>query len=105
MATESSTYTYESGVQETVTLTRGPATPHGHAVLKTSYSDGQVVDCYVNTEWLRARAEQLVQQRPKGAEDIEALIREAEEVGQGADDEALADYLAARLTDPTRKEA
>ena len=43
--------------------------------------------------------------RPDGAEDIEALIREAEKVGQGADDEALANYLAARLTDPTRKEA
>ena len=35
--------------------------------------------------------------RPDGAEDIEALIREAEKVGQGADDEALANYLAARL--------
>ena len=35
--------------------------------------------------------------RPEGAEEIEALIREAEKVGQGADDEALANYLAARL--------
>ena len=39
------------------------------------------------------------------AYEIEALIREAEKAGQGADDEALANYLAAHLTDPTRKEA
>ena len=44
-------------------------------------------------------------ERPEGAEDIEALIRDAENAGEGADNEALADYLAARLTDPTRKEA
>ena len=43
--------------------------------------------------------------RPEGAEDIERLIRDAENEGQGADNEALANYLAARLTDPTRKEA
>ena len=43
--------------------------------------------------------------RPEGAEDIERLIRDAEIEGQGADNEALANYLAARLTDPTRKEA
>ena len=42
--------------------------------------------------------------RPEGAEDIERLIRDAENEGQGADNEALANYLAARLTDPTRKE-
>ena len=42
--------------------------------------------------------------RPEGAEDIERLIRDAEIEGQGADNEALANYLAARLTDPTRKE-
>ena len=42
--------------------------------------------------------------RPEGAEDIERLSRDAENEGQGADNEALANYLAARLTDPTRKE-
>ena len=42
--------------------------------------------------------------RPEGAQDIERLIRDAENEGQGADNEALANYLAARLTDPTRKE-
>ena len=42
--------------------------------------------------------------RPEGAEDIERLIRDAENEGQGADNEALANYLAARLTAPTRKE-
>ena len=34
MTAESSTHTYESGVQETVTLRRGPATPHDCALLK-----------------------------------------------------------------------
>lgn len=146
MTTEHSTYTYEGGVQETVTLKRGPATPPGHALLKIEYSDGQIVDCYVNTAWLRDRLNDLGEprrteprpltpdaitdemvgrgydalmsttkigvpfvrelltaalteppKRPEGAEDIEALIREAEKVGQGADDEALANYLAARL--------
>lgn len=42
--------------------------------------------------------------RPEGAEEIQSLIRDAENEGQGADNEALADYLAARLTDPTAKE-
>ena len=42
--------------------------------------------------------------RPEGAEDIERLIRDAENEGQGADNEALANYLADRLTAPTRKE-
>ena len=42
--------------------------------------------------------------RPEGAEDVERLIRDAENEGQGADNEALANYLAARLADPTRKE-
>ena len=42
--------------------------------------------------------------RPEGAEDIERLISDAGNEGQGADNEALANYLAARLTDPTRKE-
>ena len=148
MTTEHSTYTYEHGEQETVTLKRGPATPHGHALLKITYHDGEVADTYVNTAWLRDRLNGLGEpcpvpaapraltpdaitnemverahdywgrnsiisrdgmrglltaalteppKRPEGAEDIEALIREAEKVGQGADDEALANYLAARL--------
>lgn len=59
MTAEHSTYTYETGEQETVTLKRGPATPHGHALLKIEYSDGQIVDCYVSTAWLRDRADQL----------------------------------------------
>ena len=59
MTAESSTHTYESGVQETVTLRRGPATPHDCALLKITYSDGEIADCYVNTAWLRDRADQL----------------------------------------------
>lgn len=42
--------------------------------------------------------------RPEGAEEIQALIDEwnTDDAGDFAD---LANYLAARLTDPTRKEA
>ena len=59
MTTETSTYTYESGAQETVTLLRGRLTPTGHALLKIAYSDGGKSDCYVNLAWLRDRADQL----------------------------------------------
>ena len=59
MTTERSTYTYDSGAQETVTLSRGPATPHGHALLKIAHSDSEVADCYVDLAWLRDRADQL----------------------------------------------
>ena len=155
MTAETSTYTYDSGAEETVTLLRGRLTPTGYALLKIAYSDGRKSDCYVDLAWLRDRADHLADtprpltpdaitdemvlrainahmweeyrqgprtdlsgfreatvqafrtslaaalteppKRPEGAEDIEALIREAEKVGQGADDEALANYLAARL--------
>ena len=59
MTTEHSTYTYEGGEQETVTLARGPITPPGHALLKINYSDGRIADCYVNTAWLRDRLNDL----------------------------------------------
>lgn len=42
--------------------------------------------------------------RPEGAEELQALIRQAEAEGEGADNEALANYLAARLIHPTVKE-
>ena len=42
--------------------------------------------------------------RPEGAEELEALIDRASLDGEDADNESLADYLAARLTDPTVKE-
>lgn len=103
MTTEHSTYTYEGGTQETVTLKRGPGTPHGHAVLKINYSDGPIVDCYVNTAWLRDRAEQLIQQRPEGAEDIEAALGtwERSEYLHAALDEddlrSIADHIAEEM--------
>lgn len=93
MTTEHSTYTYEGGAQETVTLARGPITPHGHALLKINYSDGRAADCYVNTAWLRDRAEQLVQQRPEGAEDIERVLRD---YGINDGEQDFADFLAQR---------
>ena len=71
MTAESSTHTYESGVQETVTLRRGPATPHDCALLKITYSDGEIADCYVNTAWLRDRADQLTDTpRPLTPDDM-----------------------------------
>src|SRR5699024_4024916 len=59
MTAERSTYTNEDGSEETVTLSRGPITPHGHAVLRIDYSDGETLDCYVNTGWLRDRLDDL----------------------------------------------
>ena len=149
MTTERSTYTYEDGAEETVTLRRNAFTPHGHALLLVSYSDGRRADCYVDLAWLRDRADQLADTprpltpdavtdemveralvvnadlrpetvrrmltaalteppaRPEGAEDIEALVEESlsGDALSDAQVRALADFLAARLTDPTRKEA
>ena len=161
MAAETSTYIYDGGAEETVTLSRGPHTPAGHALLKIAYSDGGTSDCYVDLVWLRDRADQLADKprpltpgaftdemvlrylnhswgatesniaafevnevraahaaltaalteppaRPEGAEDIERLLMDADREGgeaYRADGYAgIADYLAARLTDPTRKE-
>lgn len=93
MTTEHSTYTYETGEQETVTLKRGPATPHGHALLKIEYSDGQIVDCYVNTAWLRDRLNDLGEPRRLTPDDAtDAQIAAAYRAGQFA----LADWLAGR---------
>ena len=142
MTTEHSTYTHESGAQETVMLIRGPATPHGHALLTIDCSDGSGADCYVNTAWLRDRLDDLgagtitdemvdrahrslishhgygrilrsqvcealtealtePPARPEGAEDIEVLLYD-----MGVDERRgeVADYIAARITDPTRKD-
>ena len=59
MTTEHSTYTYYTGAQETVTLTRGLGTPSGHALLKIEHSSGRIADCYVDLAWLRDRADHL----------------------------------------------
>ena len=59
MTTDSSTYTYKSGEQETVTLRRGTADPHGHALLRIKHDDGKTLDCYVNTAWLRDQLDNL----------------------------------------------
>src|SRR5699024_8938040 len=79
MTAESSTHTYENGVQETVTLRRGPATPHDCALLKITYSDGEIADCYVNTAWLRDRADQLTDTpRPLARERLDGWKTEWE---------------------------
>ena len=98
MTTESSTHTYESGVQETVTLRRGPATPHDCALLKITYSDGEIADCYVNTAWLRDRADQLARQRPEGAERWEDFLIDS------LDYQALTDQQIADLADRIAEE-
>ena len=115
MTAESSTHTYESGVQETVTLRRGPATPHDCALLKITYSDGEIADCYVNTAWLRDRADHLTDTpRPLTADDIEQLVtqnrcRVADAIRALYPEEPMAtDVLAhavmTALTEPTRPE-
>ena len=98
MTTESSTHTYESGVQETVTLRRGPATPHDCALLKITFSDGEIADCYVNTAWLRDRADQLARQRPEGAERWEDFLIDS------LDYQALTDQQIADLADRIAEE-
>lgn len=82
MTTEHSTYTYESGAQETVTLLRGRLTPTGHALLKIAYSDGGKSDCYVNLAWLRDRADQLADTpRPLPPDAItDEMVERAREV-------------------------
>lgn len=98
MTTERSTYTYDGGAQETVTLSRGPATPHGHALLQISHSDGRRADCYVDLAWLRDRADQLARQRPEGAERWEDFLIDS------LDYQALTDQQIADLADRIAEE-
>ena len=111
MTAESSTHTYESGVQETVTLRRGPATPHDCALLKITYSDGEIADCYVNTAWLRDRADQLADTpRPLTPDDItdEMVVRAQMEWerrnGAAPIGDTIREILTAALTEPTMTE-
>ena len=98
MTTERSTYTYDSGAQETVTLSRGPATPHGHALLKIAHSDSEVADCYVDLAWLRDRADHLARQRPEGAERWEDFLIDS------LDYQALTDQQITDLADRIAEE-
>ncbi len=99
MTTEHSTYTYEGGVQETVTLKRGMADPHGHALLRIEYSDRrEPADCYVDLAWLRDRADQLAQQRPEGAERWEDFLIDS------LDYQALTDQQITNLADRIAEE-
>lgn len=68
---EPTTYTYDSGAEETFNLTRGPQTPKGHAVARFEYSDGQVVDGYVNIAWLRSRLDVLDREDTTGTTDTQ----------------------------------
>ena len=98
MTTESSTYTYDSGAQETVTLRRNAITPRGHALLKIEHSSGLVADCYVDLAWLRDRADQLARQRPEGAERWEDFLIDS------LDYQALTDQQITDLADRIAEE-
>ena len=98
MTTERSTYTYEDGVQETVTLRRSHITPRGHALLQISCSDGRRADCYVDLAWLRDRADQLARQRPEGAERWEDFLIDS------LDYQALTDQQITDLADRIAEE-
>ena len=108
MTTETSTYTYDSGAQETVTLSRGPATPHGHALLQISYSDGRRADCYVNTAWLRDRVNDL-DPHPLTPDAItDEMVKRARVAWLGANinltpDGFVREILTAALTEPPKR--
>ena len=53
MTVKTSTYIYDGGAEETVTLSRGPLVPTGHALLKIEHSSGLAADCYVDLAWLQ----------------------------------------------------
>lgn len=105
MTTEHSTYTYETGEQETVMLTRGAVTPPGHALLKIYHSDGKTLDCYVNTAWLRDRLNDL-DPRPLTPDAItDEMVRRAIRAFSSnpfeyATEEDMSAILIAALTEP-----
>ena len=98
MTAETSTYIYDGGAEETVTLSRGPLVPHGHALLKIEHSSGLIADCYVDLAWLRGRADQLARQRPEGAERWEDFLIDS------LDYQALTDQQIADLADRIAEE-
>ena len=98
MTDKTSTYIYDGGAEETVTLSRGPRTPTGHALLKIEYSDGETSDCYVDLAWLRDRADHLARQRPEGAERWEDFLIDS------LDYQALTDQQIAALADRIAEE-
>ena len=106
MTTEHSTYTYEGGEQETVTLRRGSADPHGHALLQIVHSDGGTIDCYVDLAWLRDRADQLADTprtlTPDAITDemIERARAEADAWGHQVSDVGMRHILGAALAEP-----
>ena len=98
MTDKTSTYIYDGGAEETVTLSRGRLTPAGHALLKISCSDGRRADCYVDLAWLRDRADQLARQRPEGAERWEDFLIDS------LDYQALTDQQITDLADRIAEE-
>ena len=106
MTTETSTYTYESGAEETVTLSRGRLVPTGQALLKIAYSNGGTSDCYVDLAWLRDRADQLADAprplTPDAITDemVERARAEAGAWGHQVSDVGMRHVLTAALTEP-----
>ena len=110
MTTERSTYTYDSGAQETVTLRRNTITPRGHALLKIEHSSGLVADCYVDLAWLRDRADQLADTpRPLTPDAItDEMVKRARVAWLGANinltpDGFVREILTAALTEPPKR--
>ena len=106
MTTERSTYTYDSGAQETVTLRRNTITPRGHALLKIEHSSGLVADCYVDLAWLRDRADQLADTpRPLTPDAItDEMVERALTVNADLRPKTVRRMLTAALTEPPRPE-
>ena len=103
MATKSSTYTNESGAQETVTLTRGPGTPRGHALLIIDCNDDQYIDCYVNTAWLRDRLDDLGEPRRTAHRPLTPDAITDEMIERGAWQYVEEGYVSWRQTPETVK--
>ena len=105
MTTESSTYTYEDGAQETVTLRRNAITPRGHALLLISYSDGRRTDCYVDLAWLRDRADQLADTpRPLTPDAVtDEMVKRALTVNADLRPKTVRRMLTAALTEPPKR--
>lgn len=107
MTTEHSTYTYKNGEQETVTLKRGMADPHGHALLRITHDDGKTLDCYVNTAWLRDRLNDLGEPRPITPDSItdEMVLRfmnTYDRLSDGSKDAPTLNHFTAARTSITR---
>lgn len=89
-------------------LTPPPSRPEGAEEIEGDLIDiigtGVLNDSEFDTVSIKLAERGYRKTGGKSAEELQALIRQAEAEGEGADNESLANYLAARLLDPTVKE-